>query len=300
MKISQNKYILLTPLLCLLVSIIGAQTATLQVVSKVKKHSLPWKDQKRIEINGQYADIKIVAWDQPMIEGVTELIAKHSDQTTAEKDVGTLISIFEERKKALYIGNQLVLSNKGAKPSSNLKAKMTFRVPNNCPIVITNSFGNIEVEGLHHSLQITSRFSKLKVDQVSGKTKLNTSFGSITGQRLTGQVTVIGNRTEVYLNELKGTYNLESKYGQITLSEDTTKKYELRIKGNKTDVFFLEDNLLAHDFDLMTAYGNITIPNQQQFSYVSDTDDLKHVKHHIPAPQSIIVVDLSYGNISIK
>ncbi len=300
MKIIKNKHSLLSLLLCLVVSIIGAQTTTLQVVSKVEKHSLPWQDQKRIEINGQYADIKIIAWDQSKIEGVTELIAKHSDQATAKKDVQTLTAIFEERKKALYIGNQLLLSNKGLKPSSNLKAKFTFRVPRNCPIIITNSFGTIEVEGLDQSLQITSRFSKLIISEVSGKAQFNTSFGSIYGQNLTGQVVVVGDRTEVSLNALEGVYNLESKYGQITLSEDETKKYELRIKGNKTDVIFLEDNLLAHDFDLMTAYGKINIPNQQEFYYVSDTDILKHVKHYVPRPQSVIVIDLSYGNISVK
>ncbi len=300
MTILKKKQLLLLQLLCLALSNLWSQTSTLEVVSKVHQHKLVWDKNYPLEINGQYADIKIIAWDQGIVEGTTELIAKHAKQGIAQRDVRTLKAIFEKRKKALYIGNQLVLSNNGPKPSSNLKAKITFRVPRNCPVTINNSFGNIEVEGLHQSLQINSRFSKLTIKEVSGNTELKTNFGSITGQKMTGQVVVIGDRTEVYLNGLEGVYNLESKYGKITLSEDSTKKYELRIKGNKTDVIFLEDNLLAHDFDLMTAYGNITIPNQQQFSYVSDTDDLKHVKHHIPTPQSTIVVDLSYGNISIK
>ena len=274
-----------------------AQKTTLQVVTQTIQKEWTWQLNQTLMINGENAIIKVEAWDKNSIQSTTELIAKHPDRKIAERDLQVQKAIAKTTKGTILIGNQLVLEEGMQKPKSNLKAKFTIYVPENCALRIKNRFGSIEIKGIKNTVEINSQFTKIYLQKVKGKMELSSNFGDILGQQLTGKIKIDANRSDIQLDQPSGNFVIAAKYGAITIVEDKNRQFDLDIKGKKINVIFIEPVLFAHNFRLATEFGEITLPMNTAFKFIENSQQRKEAILNRKSNTSQISVTLSFGDI---
>lgn len=277
-----------------------AQQTTLHVVTQTIQKEWDWDRNKTLVINGENAIITVEAWDKNIVKTSTELIAKHPIKKVAERDVQAQKAIAKVERSTILIGNQLVLEKGSKKPESNLKAKFTVYAPTNCALRIKNRFGSIVVKGIKNTVEISSQFTKLNLEAVKGEVKLSSNFGDIIGQQLTGEVRIDANRSDVQLDHPSGNFVIAAKYGTVSIVEDKNRQFDLDIKGKKTNVVFIEPVLIAHNFRLATEFGEITLPTDNAFQFIENSQARKEVVLNRKGNASLISVALSFGDITFQ
>lgn len=279
---------------------VAAQKTTLQVVTKTIEKEWKWEFKKELIINAENATITIEAWDKNYLKSKIELIAKHPIKEIAQRDLFLQKSIAEENKKAIILGNQLVINKNNPKPESNLKAQFTIYAPAACAIRIKNKFGSIKISGIQNTVRINSQFTKLDLEEVKGEIELTTNFGDIIGQNLAGKVNINANRSDIQLTHPSGNFTIAAKYGNITILEDKNRQFDLDIKGNKAHVVFIEPVLIAHNFQLATEFGEIRVPNRTDFKFIENSKYRQEAILRQTGNTSLISVALSFGNITFQ
>ncbi len=285
---------------CTVVVCLTGQQTTLHVVTQTIQKEWDWEFHKTLVVNGENAIITVEAWDKNTVQTSTELIAKHPNKKIAERDVHAQKAIAQTTHSTILIGNQLVLEKGMKKPESNLKAKFTIYAPKNCALRIKNRFGSILVKGIKNTVEINSQFTKLNLEAVKGEVKLSSNFGDIIGQELTGDIKIDANRSDIQLDYPSGNFTIAAKYGTVTILEDKNRQFDLDIKGKKTNVVFIEPVLIAHNFRLATEFGEITLPTNNAFKFIENSQNRKEAILNRKGNVSLISVALSFGDITFQ
>ncbi|MEM1124502.1 MAG: DUF4097 family beta strand repeat-containing protein [Bacteroidota bacterium] len=295
-----NKYIVLLLLNYFAWQNLWSQNVTLHVVTQTTQKEWTWQANKSLVINGENAQITVEAWDKNTIQATIDLIAKHPQKEMATRDVAAQKAILKENNNSFLLGNQLVLEKGMKKPVSNLKASYTVYAPKNCALQIKNKFGKIKVVGIKNTVTVNSQFTKLDLTEVKGKVKLTSNFGDISGKKLEGQVHIDANRSDIQLVEPLGDFTIKAKYGLVTILENSDRRFDLTVKGDKANVLFVDPVLLAHNFRLTTEFGDIKVPPQTDFKFTEHSGQGKAAVLKSNRNASQISVDLSYGDITIQ
>ncbi|MEM6320296.1 MAG: hypothetical protein AAF960_21690 [Bacteroidota bacterium] len=284
----------------LTIHLVQAQQLTLQVVTKTIEKQWEWQPNKLLKINGANAQITVEGWDKNTIAATIELIAKHTERTTAERDVLAQKVIIETTNKLFLLGNQIVLEEGQQKPVSNLKAVYTIYVPRECSVEINNKFGKVELRGIKSKVRINGQFTNVDLKKINGKIVVGSNFGDIVGQQLTGKVTIDANRSDVQLEQPSGDFIIKTQRGSVTILEDQNRQFDLSVKGQRANVVFIEPVLLAHNFHLTTEFGEINLPPSSAFELTETSTNRKEAVLARGRNATQISVVLSHGDITLK
>jgi DUF4097 and DUF4098 domain-containing protein YvlB len=88
-------------------------------------------------------------------------------------------------------------------------------MPSDAPIVVRNSFGGVDVAGVHGAADIENSYGTLVVRD-AGAGRWNNAFGSIELARAAGNVSVSDNNGSVQVSDVKGTLEVHNRFGSIT------------------------------------------------------------------------------------
>lgn len=284
---------------CCTVSLLAtAQTTTLQVVTKTVKKYLPFHTNSEVNINGEKADVFLETWDREEIGIEIELVAKHPDKKVAEEDLESLKYLVDKIGRRIYIRNYIALPKGGDKPRSTLKAKYVIHLPANCPVNLTNYFGNADIRDLDNSLSVDSEFCNLRLTNIKGSVDIKTRFGDLDGERLSGKVTITSQRSDIRLTDLKGVFDINAKYGVIWVDADES-LVDLTINAEKSDVHFLRSQVGTYRFALRAEHGKITVPNFMDFDFTERTTNIQQAILSPEVQQATVNISTSFGNIVI-
>src|SRR2546429_1668896 len=88
-------------------------------------------------------------------------------------------------------------------------------MPSDAPITVRNSFGSVEVAGLHGAADVENGYGMLTVRD-AGAGRWNNAFGSIELTGATGNVSVSDNNGSVQVSDVKGTLEVRNRFASIT------------------------------------------------------------------------------------
>src|SRR5260370_37140717 len=88
-------------------------------------------------------------------------------------------------------------------------------MPSDAPITVRNSFGGVEVAGVHGAADVENGYGTLNVRD-AGSGRWNNAFGSIELIGAGGNVSVSDNNGSVQVSDVKGTLQVRNRFGSIT------------------------------------------------------------------------------------
>ncbi|NBC09669.1 MAG: hypothetical protein GVY26_20950 [Bacteroidetes bacterium] len=286
----------------LLAAFIGtAQTSKLHVITKRLEKSFPYRDKYELNIEGEKADVLIETWDKPEIAVELELIARHPDRATAEADVEKIRYIAKRIKNKIYLRNYISIKEGEEKPVSNLQARYTVRVPENCPVYLKNYFGVANVTNLNNRFRFRGEFSNIGMENLRGEIDLDTRFGEIQAKAVDGQVAMDTRRTDITLEQIAGNYNIQTLYGKLRILSISEGLLDLNINAEKSEVFLFDSQLLEYGYSLTAQHGQIYFPSDLKLEFLKNTEEVKKVtfqpqREYYPN----ITISVSFGDMHLR
>ena len=141
-------------------------------------------------------------------------------------------------------------------------------MPENAPLAIQNSFGNVSVVGLKAAAEINNEHGSLTFREGHGNHRLTNRFGSIEVANNTGDLDISNNNSSVTVLQVQGAVSLRNRFGAVSVSQVSQRvtivngngRVELRDAGpaNVTNAF---GSVSAEGIrgDLFVGNGNGTI-----------------------------------------
>lgn len=269
---------------------------TTQVVSKMVDQSFSYSPGMEVVLEGERAEIEIETWKENKVEVHLQLLSRHPEAAIAKQDLKVFQYKMEQTENKILIRNFVASAEK---PASNLKAIYKLKVPEECPVKMTNYFGKSAVSDLQNKLEVNGEFSPISLANISGDIHVRTRFGDLDADGLDGKVKIESQRSNLTLKRLKGTYDIRSKYGIIKIFSDRN-LLNLNIEAERSDVYFFNPNPSEFGYDLLAHYGGITVPNDLKINFVEKSDNLQHAIMQSRTQQPGIFVKITYGDIVIR
>jgi hypothetical protein len=272
---------------------------TVQVVTKKIDKTFGFDEGYELNIEGERAEVYIEASEGPGIVVQLELIARHPDEAVARRDLDHMQYLVRRVKNKIYLRNYLKVPEDAPKPESQIRAIYRIQVPPNCPVYTKNTYGLVEASSLTKSLRVNSQFSKIGLTNVAGMIDLQTRYGDIVGERLDGNISIMANRSDILLRDMRGSYDINAKYGVIDLfaSEGLL---DLKLEADKSEVYLHNVNLQAFSYELSAKNGRIEYPDQGPFVLEEPETGLQRVRFK-PSSEFYpnISVKITFGNIHL-
>ncbi len=99
--------------------------------------------------------------------------------------------------------------------NSSWSVSYDIAMPSDAPITVRNSFGSVEVAGLHGAADVENGYGMLTVRD-AGPGRWNNAFGSIELTGAAGNVSVSDNNGSVQVSDVKGTLEVRNRFASIT------------------------------------------------------------------------------------
>src|SRR5258708_4150369 len=99
--------------------------------------------------------------------------------------------------------------------NSSWSVSYDIGMPSDAPITVRNSFGGVEVTGVHGAADVENGYGTLNVRD-AGAGRWNNAFGSIELMGAGGNVSVSDNNGSVQVSDVKGTLEVRNRFGSIT------------------------------------------------------------------------------------
>lgn len=124
------------------------------------------------------------------------------------------------------------------------------------PLVIQNTYEDVEVHDVQSNCQIETSHSSLSVFRIQGEMLIQNRYGEIHLEDVAQNVTIEGRNSEVLGKNLKGVTEIESSYEKITLSDTAA----VKIRAHHCDV---EASDVKELLDVKNEYGRVEVKNIQ-------------------------------------
>ena len=99
--------------------------------------------------------------------------------------------------------------------NSSWSVSYDIGMPSDAPITVRNSFGGVEIAGVHGAADVENGYGTLNVRD-AGTGRWNNAFGSIELMGAGGNVSVSDNNGSVQVSDVKGTLEVRNRFGSIT------------------------------------------------------------------------------------
>ncbi|MCY7328372.1 MAG: DUF4097 domain-containing protein [Saprospiraceae bacterium] len=277
-----------------------AAQSTLQVVTKTVQKSIAWKSGYTVEINCEKAeiDVEAVSAGNNTVTVKADLTARHPQLDSAKYDLAAWKFVTSTVGKKIYIRAYIGLPSGRSLPNSNLKAKITVRVPMECPVTLSNKFGKARLEHLNGAVRLTGEFCAFTLVDLQGGVQVESQYGNVDGRQLSGQVELRTKRSAVALSGLSGNCNVHSEYGTVSV-EAGSQTGNLYIQSNKGDVTVETGSLPRHNINLFATYGEVKVPAKPHFETgTSGSTKQASLQQGTGRPQ--ISVETTFGKITVQ
>ncbi|MGC1492524.1 MAG: hypothetical protein WA798_14230, partial [Candidatus Acidiferrum sp.] len=101
---------------------------------------------------------------------------------------------------------------------SSWSVSYDISIPSDAPLNIRNSFGGVDVSGVHAAVQVEDGYGSLVVRD-AGATRLTNSFGSIDLENASGDAIVNNKNSSVQVSAVKGSLDVQDRFGSITVRD---------------------------------------------------------------------------------
>jgi len=98
---------------------------------------------------------------------------------------------------------------------SSWSVSYDIAMPSDAPITVRNSFGSVEVSGVHGAADVENAYGTVNARD-AGPGRWNNAFGSIELAGAAGNITVSDNNGSVQVSDVKGALDIRNRFGSVT------------------------------------------------------------------------------------
>ncbi len=264
----------------------------LQVVSKKVQTSFKFEEGEKLDIRAERANISIESWDKNEVQLELELVAKHSERSTAELAIKGMKYQAERIGTTVFLRNHLSM----LKVAAHIRVNYKIKVPQNCNLVLQNELGQVDIRGVSGDIRLTGELCQFNLEGISGKLKVDANLGDLLVRSTSTEASIKLQRATLKLDAPLGNYLLEGLYAQIYVSIPVGQKsLHLDIKGDKSNIFIQNPQHRAYSYQLEVKYGDLRLPNQAGFQAENN-----RVSYTALDSQKSITAYTSFGNIVLE
>jgi hypothetical protein len=288
-------------ILGLLLQVSLSAQVTLQVITKKVEKQFPYHEGYELNIEGEKAEVVIEAWDKDEIAVTLELSAKHPDKEVAERDLKAMKYLTQRVKNKVYVRNYLSVGEKDEPTESSFQAVYHVQVPADCPVYLKNHFGAATISDLTNSFRFNGQFSPIDLANLKGTLDLRSRFGDIFGDHLDGVVSILARRSDVTLNDIRGSFDITAQYSTLRLfAEDHLLK--LNIDAEKSDVYFMNPNPAFYGYTLTANNGSVVLPGELTYQEEDTGPDQQKIRFRPPGREIFanITITVTIGDIRVE
>src|SRR5216684_3256183 len=171
---------------------------------------------------------------------------------------------------------------------SSWSVSYDIAMPSDAPITVRNSFGSVEVSGVHGVADVENGYGTVAVRD-AGAGRWNNAFGSIELTGAAGNVSVSDNNGSVQVTDVKGTLEVRNRFGGIT-----TRNIQgaVTITGGNGAVTLSD----AASANITTSFGNVDARNIRGDLLVRDNNG----NVEISAIGGAANITDSFGNVTFS
>lgn len=182
------------------------------------------------------------------------------------------------------------------KHTRSVAISYNITAPRQTNIECTSSFGAIKLSNIAGQIKGQTSSGSISSKDTEGPTQLNTSFGSITSKNISGDtIRLKSSSGAITAENVKGSTQLETSFGSITC-KDVTSNGELRLKTSSGSVTLSKARFAT--CDLHTSFGSVTCDDLQ-----GDSIELRSDSGTITAAQASAKttrMSTSFGRIKCR
>lgn len=274
---------------------------TVQVITKKIEKQYAYQDGYELNIEGEKAQVFIESWDKNEISVTLEIIARHPEKEIAERDLEAMQHLAQKVKNKIYLRNYLSAKEGTPEPEAAFEAIYHVKVPPACPVYLKNYFGTANIANLNNRFRFNGEFSKIDMENISGNIDLRSRFGDILGSHLDGIVNIWSRRSNVTLNDIRGSFDITAQYGTLRIfAEDRLLK--LNIDAEKSDVYFFNPNPEFYGYTLTANNGNVVFPGELSYEEPETTKaDQRKIQFKPPREYfANITITVTIGDIHVE
>ena len=281
--------------LCLFLWFPAQGQTKVHVITKTVEKSFVPDPGHTLKIEGESAKIKIESWTRQDVKVVMNLISKGVTKPVAEKELSYQKYAIDDIKDAYTIRNFLLVP-KGLKELSTIQqTEITVWAPQNLTMAITNSFGEIQIDGYDGQINITSEYTDIQMKNTSGKLTANCNFGDLSLVSFSGELRLNLIHTETSITSLVGKATIETNLGDVAIKELGLGS-SLYVSGIKSDITLSVKNLQDFYWSIRSKYGELKGPTV----LTSKVQSIKNLKVEYGDPSRPQVrINTDFGEIAI-
>jgi hypothetical protein len=190
----------------------------------------------------------------------------------------TIKTIYPEEEKKWFHSSK----------NSSWSVNYDIGMPSDAPITVRNSFGSVEIAGIHGAADVENGYGTLTARDV-GAGRWNNAFGSIELTGAEGNVSVSDNNGSVQVADVKGTLEVRNRFGSITARNI---QGAVTITGGNGAVALAE----AASANITTSFGNVDARNIRGDLLVRDNNG----NVEISAIGGAANITDSFGNVTFS
>ncbi|ODS81219.1 MAG: hypothetical protein ABS46_12055 [Cytophagaceae bacterium SCN 52-12] len=270
---------------------------TLQVAQKTIHKNISSAGISKLVIGSEKADIEVHAWTKAEIKVTIELSASHSEKSVTLEDLEKVMLIADKEKKIFYLRDFVLLKGKDKKPESNLRARYKVYAPAGMSLDIDNSFGVVTLKDFNGEISLKTKFCRINMSRLSGKTNLITRFGNLEAFDLSGNLDLSSNHTQIILRQLSGKVRLSTEYGSLQL-EPASKLVSLDLRSKKTTVDLVCPEWKKYSYAIKGAYSKFSLP--AGFKTLSEADGNQELSYHSVREEALLKIETEFAHLSVR
>lgn len=270
---------------------------TVQVVTKTLSGEEQYTAGTKLTINGENAVIYGSSYSGKTIRYQIEIIARHVERNIAEQDLLKMKWIKGRQGKNVILRNYVELEAGESQPESSLKVIYHIQIPDACPLIINNYFGQIDLSNISSPVSINSQFAPIQLNTIHEAIEIKSKFGDISAGDLAGPVKIEAERADIDLKGISGHLVIEAVVSKIRFSEQI-KLEGVQITAEKSEITMTADDT----FRYFLALENVDFdpPDWMDFDPPGkDTKPHKSGFSRIPF-NPLIEIHLTVGTLEIK
>lgn len=202
-----------------------------------------------LQVENSYGDVEIQGTSEEKITVTLHKKIWRRKEDAAREIADELKMVIQEQADRVVIS-----TNKDEFRSKNFKLSFKISVPMSMDVVVSNSYGSVEVSDLRNT-DITNRNGEIHASNISGQLSLNNSYKTIEVENIDADLELESHNSSVYVSKVKGKAHIVHRYGDIQLDDISG---DVKVEGSHSEI---HGENLTGPVELESSYKKITLIN---------------------------------------
>lgn len=255
-----------------------------------------------LEINTQFASVRIENWNQNKINVFAEIIIEAKSSDAAEEIFRNIDLDFSGGGSMVSINADLGGNNgkNSCDYNEGFEIKLVIQAPSSISLDADVAFGDLTIEQIEGKSDIHSSFGSIYAQSLShDQNDVFVEFGEGRFESLSAKDVSVS-FGDMTVDQLNSSANLNSSYGNLTIERMTKIDSDFEISCSFGDIGVGIDNGLSVEINSKSSFGETHFDSEFDLNKVSEGMFDKHYKAVLNGGKYEVDVENSYGNVDIE